>query len=505
VRTFPTGFGTGNQSVVVDDRHERIFVARGRTDPVRGFGWFTADGAPLGVAGGGVFDADAGGLALYACGDGGYLVAADRVGGGTEFEVFDRQSVAHLGTFRLADAGEAFTRSTDGIDVLQTPVPGFPAGVLAACHGCGSSQPERLDVVGWERVAAAMALETCPGGVPPDCIAAPCTERVLVTADASVTRATPHASFGSAVELDAESDPPRRYTRTLLRFVVPQRPGYDVEGATLRLTVAGKKDSESDSGGSVVRTIGDWDETAVTYATRPRRHGRPLARAGAVAVRQAVDFDVSDAVPGGGTYDFMLQSPSTDRVRYRSREAGESPPTLLVALRARDPERILRFAPVADGSVVAASPARSFAGRRLLTVAPGPHEADAFVRFAVSGTAGHAIARALLRLGIRAGDPARAGDTVFAVADAGWQEDGLTWDARPPRGDPVAGTFSRHGVRVEFDVTSAVRGDGGVAFAVAATARGRVAYGSREADDGRPELVVILAPAATSVGLRPPG
>ena len=106
-------------------------------------------------------------LAIYTCGDGGYLVASDQDKTATEFEVFDRQSLEHVTTFRLGDREGHLTNATDGIDLLQTPLPGFPDGVLAACDGCGSSKPDEMDLIGWGRIADAVGLKRCPGGVGP--------------------------------------------------------------------------------------------------------------------------------------------------------------------------------------------------------------------------------------------------------------------------------------------------------------------------------------------------
>src|SRR6185295_5487582 len=119
--------------------------------------------------GAGIFAKSTEGIALYACGDGGYLVAADKLASATEFKVFDRQTLAFLGSFRLEDGTGDYTNSTDGLDLLQTPVPAFPNGVLAACDGCGSL-PDEMDVVSWDRIAAAMRLNVCPSGLAPDCV-----------------------------------------------------------------------------------------------------------------------------------------------------------------------------------------------------------------------------------------------------------------------------------------------------------------------------------------------
>jgi myo-inositol-hexaphosphate 3-phosphohydrolase len=169
VRSFSTGFGGGIESIAADDFHQRIYVARGEKESRKGIGWFTPEGALVREFGAEVFSSDAEGMAIYACGTGGYLVVADQRGTATEFEIFERVTLAHRGTFTLDDGRGDFTDRTDGIDILQTPLPGFPSGILAACDGCGSTLPEELDVVRWERIAAAMDLMVCPNGRPPTC------------------------------------------------------------------------------------------------------------------------------------------------------------------------------------------------------------------------------------------------------------------------------------------------------------------------------------------------
>ncbi len=166
VRKFSTGFGDGVEPILVDARHRRVFVGRGEKEKSRGLGVFDLEGRLEREFGADVFQKDAEGLALYACGDGGYLVGTDQHKRRTEFEVFDRVTLRHLATFTLEDGRGEFTSATDGIDILQTPLPGFPAGIFAACDGCGSNEPDEIDVIGWDRIAAAVGLQRCPGRTP---------------------------------------------------------------------------------------------------------------------------------------------------------------------------------------------------------------------------------------------------------------------------------------------------------------------------------------------------
>ena len=346
VRSFRTGFGAGIEPILADDRHQRIYVARGEKEEQQSIGVFTPDGTLLHEFGAGFFGSDVEGMAIYACLDGGYLVAADQSRRGTQFEVFDRETLVHVATFRLQDAGGERTDSTDGIDILQVPLPGLASGILAACDGCGDSKPEGLDVVDWERVAARVGLDRCPGGGEPDCRSGSCTRRFAAVADAVISNEAPLTNFGSTASLEVERHPPE-ITAALLRFEIGELTGFDVLGAHVRLTADDQRSAGTDGGGRLFRSRGSWSESEVTFASKPVAIGGPLASAGAVARAQPVDFDVSTAVKGTGTYDFLLLPSSKDRARYRSREAGKNPPTLLLTLRASSPP-VITLAPPAE-------------------------------------------------------------------------------------------------------------------------------------------------------------
>jgi sugar lactone lactonase YvrE len=165
VATFATGFGGGIEPVLGDDHHGRLFVARGEKEDVRGVGVFDYEGRLLREFGAEVLGKDAEGMAVYACGSGGYLVIADQHKKRTQFEVFDRVTLDHRVTFYLEDGKGDFTNATDGIEIVQDPLPGFPSGFLAACDGCGTDEPDEMDVVSWDRIASTAGLERCPGGV----------------------------------------------------------------------------------------------------------------------------------------------------------------------------------------------------------------------------------------------------------------------------------------------------------------------------------------------------
>ena len=74
-----------------------------------------------------MFEGDAEGVALWACGDDGYWLAADQVDP-TRFRVFERDTLAPAGEF----SGER-TSMTDGV-ALAGPSARFPHGALYALH-----------------------------------------------------------------------------------------------------------------------------------------------------------------------------------------------------------------------------------------------------------------------------------------------------------------------------------------------------------------------------------
>lgn len=351
VRAFPTGFGAGIEPIFADDEYQRIYVGRGEKESARGVGLFEPDGRRVLEFGADVFSKDVEGMAVYACGDGGYLVIADQLSSATEFEVFDRVTLGHVGTFTVQDGNGEFTNSTDGIDILQTPLPGLPNGVLAACDGCGSTLPDEMDMVSWDRVADVLGLDVCPGGAAPDCIATPCVRRIVATADAHVDRGAPNTNFGGEQVLEVERDPPAEH-EIFLRFEVPDLSGFELVDAALHITVAKPSRSASDDGGTLYRASSDWTEDGVTFNNRPASLGAPLDAAGPVASLDRVELDVGSVVTGGGTFDFVVRSASADKAAYSSREAGARPPTLVLRLLRDNPPSVAVTSP-ADGTSIA--------------------------------------------------------------------------------------------------------------------------------------------------------
>jgi trimeric autotransporter adhesin len=71
-----------------------------------------------------------------------------------------------------------------------------------------------------------------------------------------------------------------------------------------------------------------WREGTITWANRPPAGSR-LATGGAAPLGSWVEFDLTGAVSGDGTYSFALKDGSGDAARYSSKE-GTKPPQLIV-------------------------------------------------------------------------------------------------------------------------------------------------------------------------------
>ncbi|SHF47180.1 3-phytase [Mariniphaga anaerophila] len=96
------------------------------------------------------------GLAIYDSGNGnGYLVASSQ--GNYSYAVFERQgSNKYLGSFRIADGEVDGVEETDGIEVVSTPLPGFPKGLFIAQDGYNydgrKKRSQNFKLVSWEEI-----------------------------------------------------------------------------------------------------------------------------------------------------------------------------------------------------------------------------------------------------------------------------------------------------------------------------------------------------------------
>jgi len=157
----------------------------------------------------------------------------------------------------------------------------------------------------------------------------------VVLADVSVRETEPDTTFETGV-LEADLSPLKR---SFLRIGVSGVGGRRIAAAKLRVQVATLTGARSDSGGRL-RYIRDcaWDESTMTWRTQPPLQGAGgcegvlATAAGNAAFGSIVEFDVTPAIPGDGTYCFALDTPSTNGVAYNSREGSPERPSMVIEL-----------------------------------------------------------------------------------------------------------------------------------------------------------------------------
>jgi VCBS repeat-containing protein len=149
-------------------------------------------------------------------------------------------------------------------------------------------------------------------------------------ADAYVNSGSPTSNYGTNSEVRAKSS--SSAYKSYLRFTVSG--AGSIQSAKLRLFVT----DPSPGGGSIhpvsntyAASTTAWTETDLNWNNAPLISAPALATAGNAVTGTWVEWDVTAAVPGDGTYSLGLQGNSSDSVRYSSKE-GTNPPQLVVAM-----------------------------------------------------------------------------------------------------------------------------------------------------------------------------
>ena len=198
------------------------------------------------------------------------------------------------------------------------------------------------------------------------------------TDDAYVSSANRTQNNGAATTLRLQQS--STVLRSYLKFAVSGLAGT-IQSATLRLRVT----VASSSGGSVFVTSNNyrtnatpWVESGINFNNAPNFIGTALSTVGSVTVGQWVDFDVTPAIAGNGTFSFGMRNASSTTVQYSSEE-GADKPQLVIQMSAVASAREL--------SKAAALPA-NLAGQRPdeITLAPSypnPFNAQTVIEYAL--------------------------------------------------------------------------------------------------------------------------
>lgn len=150
-------------------------------------------------------------------------------------------------------------------------------------------------------------------------------ETFLSEADAYVRQSEPGMNFGekSTLRVDGGNDP----EQSVIRFTVTKVTGA-VESAILRLYTT---TNGSNDGPAVYASDASWSEDEITWNNRPTSNEDALDNVEETGTETWVEYDVTAAVAGNGTYDFVLVPDSKDAVQFSSRE-GDHPPELVVSV-----------------------------------------------------------------------------------------------------------------------------------------------------------------------------
>jgi 3-phytase len=153
-------FSSVTEGCAVDDQHQALYVSqedvalwRLSAEPAGGSAM-----TQVAAVNGSVLTADLEGLGIYDRGGGsGYLIASSQ--GSDDYAVFDRQSGAYRGRFRIADAGIDGVTHTDGIDVTSSGLgAAYPGGLFVAQDDRNDGGNQNFKLVSWTSIAAALGL-----------------------------------------------------------------------------------------------------------------------------------------------------------------------------------------------------------------------------------------------------------------------------------------------------------------------------------------------------------
>lgn len=138
------------ESLWGDVANDRLLIAEEDIATGTSVREYALDGRYRGrTIGGGLFKAQAEGIALWQCADGsGYWIATDQYKDRSLFHLFERRTLAHVGAFAGETAG-----NTDGIWLHQGATARFPDGVFYAVH-----DDQAVAAFDWRDVARALKL-----------------------------------------------------------------------------------------------------------------------------------------------------------------------------------------------------------------------------------------------------------------------------------------------------------------------------------------------------------
>jgi len=215
-----------------------------------------------------------------------------------------------------------------------------------------------------------------------------------------------------------------------------------------------------------------------------------------------------DPASGAITYAPAAGFSGSDQFTYSVKDnEGAISNTATVTISVGNPtSATLTFEASDDAMVKSSSPTKNYGNDSTLRLRAGDPQYDSFLKFTVTGVSGM-IQSARLRLYVT--DGSNDGGAVYLVSNSylnsstPWQESGITWNNAPAiSGAPLAAvTDAASSTRVEYDVTSAVAGNGIYSFGLSSASTNSIYFSSKEAAFP-PELVITTGAALPSAARR---
>jgi len=164
----------------------------------------------------------------------------------------------------------------------------------------------------------------------------------IPTHDTYVKASSATTSFGSSTNLRLRKTSSETIN-SYMKFSVTGLANA-VQSAKLRLYV-----TEPSSNGGEVYAVSDnykgtsstWVEEGLNWNNAPDISGTALSSSGVVSLDAWVEFDVTPAISGNGTFSFGFKSNSTDLVWYASKEATNKPELIIETSSATAPAKSL--------------------------------------------------------------------------------------------------------------------------------------------------------------------
>jgi hypothetical protein len=157
------------------------------------------------------------------------------------------------------------------------------------------------------------------------------------------------------------------------------------------------------------------------------------------------------------------------------------------------------FTPIADAYVDSGVPNTNYGTKTTnLSVDASPVQ-ESYLKFQLASLTGNTITSAKLRLYVSDNGSVKGG-SVAKMSNTSWTETGVTYNNRPTIDGATLSTLGavNIGSWYEFNVTSAVTGDGTISLGLKTSSTDGVHYSSREDTTHAPQLVVTVTPGDTT-------